>query len=537
MPHIGVARLEIEEALLAPIEQQTAATGAPKPPPRSLLPWAVAIGALAAAGALLMMWAPWRKADVPWPLRLTTEIGADATLADAAVLSGLALSPEGKLLAFAAQKTSGGEPQLYVRRLDQLQAAALPGTDGARDPFFSPDGQWIAFFAAGKLKKISANGGAAVSLCDAPAGRGGTWAEDGTIAFAPAGGPNVSLVRVSAAGGTPEPLTRLEGVQTHRYPQTLKGGKAILFTAGNLGNFDEASIIVQQQPDGAQRVVQRGGYYGRYLTSGHLIYVQGGTLFAAPFDLDRLELTGQAVPVVEGVRSGVGAGIAQFAVSANGTLVFQPGQSVGSELPIAWMDRDGKTTPMRSSAEAWSNPHFSPDGTRLAVDIARGNIDVWVYDWARDTLTALTVDADSDLKPVWTPDGRRVVFASTRGDKSTANLYWQRADGTGEAQRLTESKNSQLSGSWHPNGRLLAFVDSTPQSGSDIMVLPMEGDEEMGWKPGTPTVFLGGPLNARGANVLAGRQVGGVPIQRVGTERGLRAAISWSRRQGSSLDG
>jgi serine/threonine-protein kinase len=157
------------------------------------------------------------------------------------------------------------------------------------------------------------------------------------------------------------------------------------------------------------------------------------------------------------------------------------------------MDRAGKTTPLRAMPSNWSNPHFSPDGLRLAVDILDKQADVWVYEWARDTLSRLTFDPAADGKPVWTPDGRRIVFGSRRNN-GPFNLYWQRADGTGDAQRLTESKNVQYPASWHPSGKFLAFGEASPGTGSHLMILPMEGDEASGWKPGKPTVFLNSPF-------------------------------------------
>jgi Tol biopolymer transport system component len=160
-------------------------------------------------------------------------------------------------------------------------------------------------------------------------------------------------------------------------------------------------------------------------------------------------------------------------------------------VPIHVMDREGKTTPLRATPAAWSNPAFAPDGRRLAMDISDGKqLDVWVYEWAGDTLSRLTFDPADDRRPVWTPDGRRIVFASTRSVETTLNLYWQRTDGTGEIQRLTDSKNEQSPGSWHPSGKFLAFAEQNPQTRGDVMILPMDGDEVSGWKPGTPTVFL-----------------------------------------------
>ena len=303
---------------------------------------------------------------------------------------------------------------------------------------------------------------------------------------------------MSSAGGTPEIVTtpdQATGAFSHRRPQALLGGKAVLFTTAVGGNFEGANIVVQSLPNGPRKVVQRGGYYGRYLRSGHVVYMHEGTLFAAPFDLGRLELIGPPAPVLEGVKANTGNAGAQFAFSDRGTLVFQPGQTVGADVPIQWMDKDGKTEPLRALAGDFNNIRFSPDGQRLALDVRKSSErDVWIYEWGRDTMSRLTFEPGDDAGPVWTPDGQRIAFASTRADKATENLYWQRADGTGEAERLTESKNQQLPTSWHPSGKFLAFSERGPQTSSDIMILKVEGDATSGWKPGKPTVFLSSPF-------------------------------------------
>jgi serine/threonine-protein kinase len=200
------------------------------------------------------------------------------------------------------------------------------------------------------------------------------------------------------------------------------------------------------------------------------------------------------VPIVEGLASGQ-AGGAQFDVSANGTLVYEPGQTIHLEASIEWMDHDGRTTTLRSAPADWSNIMFAPDGRRLAVDIREGTqADIWVYEWARDTLSRLTLDPANDYKPVWTPDGRRIAFSSQRNG-GINNLYWQRADGTGDVQRLTTSTNVQFPASWHPSGKLLAFYELRPQTGHDLMILPIEGDEASGWKPGEPRIWLSTGFN------------------------------------------
>jgi serine/threonine-protein kinase len=176
---------------------------------------------------------------------------------------------------------------------------------------------------------------------------------------------------------------------------------------------------------------------------------------------------------------------------------YVPGERTAGRAPISWLDRKGKTTVLRPTSANWSNLQFSPDGRRLALEIVDGQDDIWVYEWERDVLTRLTSDPASDRNPVWTPDGHRIAFASTRADASTPNLYWQQADGTGEVQRLTESKNLQLPASWHPDGHVLAFEEQNPRTGYDLMLLPLTGDDVSGWKPGAPTVFLNSLFSER----------------------------------------
>ena len=439
----------------------------------------------------LFTWAPWRTPPAPTPRTLVALSGADASFTGIGATA--VLSPDGTTLAFTAQQA--GQTRLFVRKLDQLQAVALAGTEGASIPFFSPDGQWIAFFAGGKLKKVSVTGGAAVNLCEAPNGRGGTWTDADTIIFTPGSLPNTKLMRVPAAGGTPSVFGTLgEGATTQRWPQALQGGKGVLYTehSTNTG-WDGANLVIAPLAGGTPKIVMRGAYYGRYLASGHLIYMQQGTLFAAPFSLSRLETTGPAVPALEGIAA-EGTGEAKLAFSSEGALVYVPGGATADANPIDWMTRDGKTSPLRATKAAWANPHFSPDGQKLALDISDGKQrDIWVYDWSGDTLTQLTFDPGDDLLPVWTPDGRRIAFRSDRAKPGIHNLYWVNADGTGEVTRLTDSPEDQGIRSWHPSGKFLGLSANRGATGWDLMILPMEGDAASGPVPGKPTVFLSTP--------------------------------------------
>ena len=464
---------------------------------RSLLPWAVAAVATTIAAGLALLWAPWRTAPTPPRTMLSAEIGIDGSLVTLGGANAV-LSPDGRMLVFAAG--SPERSQLYTRRLDQLDAVPLAGTEGANSPFLSPDGQWVAFFAGAKLKKIAVNGGATVTLGDANSVRGGWWDEADQITFA-GESLNAPLRRVPASGGPVTTLTKLEsGELTHRWPQVLPGGDAVLYTANDtVNNFDNANLIIQQLPSGPRTIVHRGATYARYLPSGHLVFVRGATLFAAPFDVNRLQMIRPPVPVIEGVSSATQIGGAQFSVSSNGTLVYLPGGASRTDFPMHWLTRNGSMTPLRTMTADWSNVVFAPDGRRLAIDISIDRkTDIWIYEWMRETLSPLTTSGD-EQKPVWTPDGNRIVYSSGRENKGAQNLYWQRADGTGASQRLTTSAFNQGAWSFHPDGKLLLFHEFNPASRDDIWILPIDGDEATGWKPGTATVFRKTPAAERAA--------------------------------------
>ena len=486
---------------------QAVSVSAPPPVPfwRLALPWTAA-GVLGITA--LLVWAPWRAAPVvPAPRKFLVSVGADVSFGPS-VGGGVALSPDGTTLALVANAPAR-TVQLFVRRLDQLQATPLAGTENASIPFFSPGSDRIAFFADGKLKKVSVTGGAPITLCDAPNGRGGTWTEDDTIIFTPNASRDITLLRVPAAGGTPTALGKLgQGATTQRWPQVLPGDKAVLYTEHSAGNgFDAANLVVAPLSGGAPKIVVRGGYSGRYVSSGpgspkrgergggHIIYMAQGTLFAVPFDLARLETTGPAVPAVESVSANPGTAGAQLSVSADGTLVYVPGAALSASNEINWTTRDGKTSVLRAAKATWANPKFSPDGQRLAVEISDGKqSDIWLYEWTHDTLTQLTFEASNERNPVWTPDGRRIAFASDRTTAGVLNIYWVNADGTGEPARLTNSPNGQQPTSFHPTGRFLSFYENRPPpTGFDLMVLPLDGDAVRGWTPGKPTVFLSTP--------------------------------------------
>ena len=439
----------------------------------------------------------WRaKGPVERPLmRFSADLGPEA-VENPGITA--VISPDGARLAFAV-RGSGGKTQLAMRLLDQAQATLLAGTENAVHPFFSPDGQWIGFFADGKMKKISVQGGAAVTLCEAPSDRGASWGEDGSIIAALNAFSGLS--RVPAAGGTPQAITKPgdKGEVSHRWPQILPGGQAVLFT-GNARNvtYDNASIEVLSLKTGQWKAVQRGGYFGRYSPTGHLVYVHRSTLFVVGFDLDRLEVRGMPAPLLEDVAGNTTTGGGQYDVARNGTFVYLSGKSAGI-WPLVWLDSTGKTEPLLATPETYFNPRFSPDGKRLLFEVSGKGI--FVYDWEQDRTTKLTFnDPRGAGFGVLTPDGRHIVFETN----SPATLQWIRSDGAGEAHPLLESKTNLRAYSFSPDGKRLAFAQAAPQTGFDLWTLPLDLTDPEHPRAGKPELFLSTPADPPRTCVPAG---------------------------------
>ena len=385
----------------------------------------------------------------------------------------VALSPDGTHLAYVARQ--GGAQQLYLRAMDSLEAKPIPGTEGAVSPFFSPDGQWMGFFASGELKKVSVSGGAALTLVNAVYSYGATWGSQGMIAFAATTAG--ALQQVSDAGGAPQPLTRLEkGDVSQRWPDFLPGGKAVLFAASlSGGNWNSAQVGVQPVGAGERRNLIQGATQPRYTPSGHLVYAQGGSLMAVPLDRQRLAVAGSAVPVVEGVLQSPVNGAAQYSFSSSGSLVYVPGGLQSAQSRLAWVSRTGAEQPLAAPMRAYRNPQLSPDGRRVAVGIMEQETQTWLYDLSQETLTRFTFEGNSNQNPVWTPDGKRIAFESNK--EGSQNLFWQLADGSGGLERLTTSEYTHAPNSWSPDGQLLAYIEVNPATGRDIWVLRL-GDHK-----------------------------------------------------------
>lgn len=449
-----------------------------------------------AAAVLVVAGAGWYRATRPvaQPLkplvRFDVDLGTGASFTSTGGADTI-LSPDGTRLAYVSQG------KLFTRRMDQPRATELAGTERAYAPFFSPDGQWVAFFTPGKLKKISVEGGASVDLCSAANPAGGAWGEDGNIIAALT--VNSPLSRIPSAGGTPASWTELApGEISQRWPQILPGGKAILFTSSRTatGAFDGANIEVASlagpAADRHPKTLVRGGTFGRYLPSsngtGHLIYINKRTLFAMPFDPDKLEVHGTPAPVLEEIGYNTQYGSAQFDFSLNGTLVYRGSVPAEANLvTVQWLDAAGKTQPLLAKPGVYQRPRLSPDGQRLAMDYSS---DIWVYEARRDTMTRLTFGG-YNIVPVWSPDGRYIVFYGRGG------IWWVRSDGAGTPRLLIQDKNPNLvPWSFTLDGTRLAYQNIDPRTSYDIWTAAIEGGGA-GLRAGKPELFLQTPLDER----------------------------------------
>jgi len=464
---IGEARLAMD----APEEEVR-----PLPAAAPLWPWVAAALAMAlAVTAAVGWWRAGRSAPLPPLMRLRVELGPDMKLERPPGGSLLALSPDGTLLAVIV-RGADGIYRLATRRLDQSQITPLAGTEGARSPVFSPDGQWIAFHSDRKIKKISAGGGAAVTLCDAPGSIAGSWGDDGNIIAALGWGTGLS--RIPSGGGPPTPVTKLnheKGELRHGWPQVLPGSRAVLFTTDHVGQgFEDADVDVVSLQTGVRTTLHHGASFARYLPSGYLVWVRRHVLYAAPFDLGRLALTGEPQPVVEDINNGWDTG-GGFAFSQTGIFVYDSGRG---ELPrsIFWLDSTGRTQPLHPAPGLYGFPRFSPDGKRLAfsVDDGQSHENIWVRDLERDTASRVTLLPGQNQWPVWTPDGQSLVFWSS--NPAAPGIYSIRADGSGVAQRLTDGKTRQMPQSISPDGKRLAMTQTSTGGGVEIWTAPVEGD-------------------------------------------------------------
>ena len=396
------------------------------------------------------------------------------------------ISPNGRRLAFVAT-SSDKKRLLWVRSLDASVAQVLAGTEGAKYPFWSPDNQYLGYFAGGNLMKVDAAGGPPIPICDALNGRGGAWNRDGTILFSRDAGSPIS--RVSANGGTPIEITKLDTArreQTHRWPYFLPDGKHFLYLARTavVGAQGEADVIyVSSINSEVNKILLRSSANVAY-ASGHLLFMRGSTLMAHQFDTGDLELKGEALSIAEGVLNDAGFNLAVFSVSQNGVLVYQLGSAqAGSNLTI--FDRSGKQLDIVGDITEFFTPRVSPDGKKIAVgtfDAKSRNQDIWIYDIERGIKTRFTFDLAVEFDVVWSPDGNQIVFDSDR--KGQNDIYRKSSSGASNEELLYESDKDKIPEGWSRDGK---FISLTVNGGSttrgDIWILPLTGDRE-------PFIFL-----------------------------------------------
>jgi serine/threonine-protein kinase len=385
----------------------------------------------------------------------------------------IAISPDGSRLSYVG--AGDGERQLYVREMSELEARAIPGTERARDPFFSPDGQWIGFFSDAQLKKVAVDGGPPIELAAAPDGRGGSWTNDEMIVFAH--NTTHGLSRVSASGGTLESISQPNADSaelSHRWPHVLPGGKAVLFTIWN-GSTTTATLAALLLEGGEVQYLVRGAARGLYVRTGHLVYVDAaGTMLAAPFNLGKLEITGSTVSLAEDVLVKLGTSAAEFSIAPTGVLVYLRGLN---EEMLVLVDRQGNERQLEGRLRWPDAPRFSPDGSQIALTVdERGDSDVWVYDVARSAIRRLTFEGNNTY-PEWSPDGRWIGFSSVREGSDGRDLYQKRADGTAQAELLLSAKLDQWELVWSAEDRLV-YRETHPETSRDLWTVNLSGDGE-----------------------------------------------------------
>jgi eukaryotic-like serine/threonine-protein kinase len=384
------------------------------------------------------------------------------------------ISPDSESVVFSAR--SNGKRQLWLHSLETGSAQLLNGTDGGALPFWSPDSRSIAFFADGKLKRIDLMGGPSrpLTLTDAPLARGGAWSPEGSIIFAPSS--ERAIFRVSQGGGIATELTRLGTERSHRFPVFLPDGRHFLYTVQQGQGSNNVRIRIgsldatpEAQPTSDLLAANSNVIYNR----NHLLFIREETLMAQKFDDRLLSLSGDAAPIAESVGSSLSAaGI--FSASNDGALLYQHG--TGETQQLVWFDRSGKRLGTVGAPATFTDVALSPSADRLATGQRGANLDLWTYDLARGLPTRFTFGPSSDQSPVWTRDGASLTFSSTV--KGVANLYRQAADGSGSQELLGADTARKLPNSWSPDGKLLLFARSDPQTARDLWVLPMSGDRQ-----------------------------------------------------------
>jgi serine/threonine protein kinase/Tol biopolymer transport system component len=444
----------------------------PKPTSRRWVYGVAAAAALIAIAAALIVRQTTQSGAKSSIRRFSIALPRNAPLADGP-FERFAVSPDGTRIAYVG---AGDTTRLYLYSVDTLEARPLPGTEGARGPFFSPDGQWIAFYTVDQgLKKVALAGGAPILVSPERDLRGATWSADDTIVFAQVAPP---MRRVSGSSGHSEAVSlgTLGAVPASvRWPAFLPGGDAILFTATDVtGDYENSKLMISSLKTGRTKTVLNGATYGRY-ANGHLLYLHSQTLFAAPFDAGAMQVTGAGVPVASDVDFYASSGLAHFAISSDGSLFYIPRDAAASEGQLLWVNRTGESrTPITAAQRAYEQPRLSPDGRRILVTVGpTPRSDLWVYDIQSDTWSRLTNEAQNQ-SGVWSPDGNQIAFASTKN--GGFDLYTMPSDGSAPAQRITARRSWDFPTSWSSDGKSIAVVEQYRATFNDIYIVAPQRD-------------------------------------------------------------
>jgi serine/threonine protein kinase/Tol biopolymer transport system component len=487
---ISDVRIDIQKVMADPggVLAQAVTAVEPRMKLRTVIPW---LAAAIVFGSIITGLAVWKLKPTPPPeprqvAATTIKIEPGHWLAgmqysgtmERPSRTAMAVSNDGRFVVYSAIEENPGsqaKPQLYLRKIDQLEAKPIAGTEGGINPFLSPDDRWVGFLADGKLKKVPVDGGAATTLCDLSFSMGANWGRDNSIIFSD--GYVAGISRVSAEGGKPETLTKPDPKReesSHRLPSWLPNGKAVVFTVMRQSEDSQPWLALLRLETREWDVLLQDAADARYVSTGHLVFLRHGTLMAVRFDPNRLEVIGQPVALLENVVQAIGGGGAyhtgagQFGISETGSLIYAAGGFAPPQRnSLVWVDHRGMEQPVNALKLPLWSPRLSPDGQKIAYGAGD---QVWVYDLSRGTNTPLIVEGNAGT-PIWIRDGNRLLFTC---DKSLAsNLFWQAYDGSSPMERLTTSKYAQFPGSLSSDGETVAFMEIRPDTGYDIAVLDL----------------------------------------------------------------
>jgi len=532
---IGEARI----ALVRAEDEEVSAVSGPDAPEtgpwRRRLPW---LAAGLATLAVVVLAALWFGRPIPESrvIRFETPPPADGRFHLAPDNPGpVAVSPDGSMLAYSG-RTPDGVIQLWVRALDEAEARALPGTENAQYPFWSPDSRRIGFFSNNKLRVIEAVGGPPLALCDATDGKGGAWNRDGVIVFAPS--YNSPLHQVAEAGGESAAVTVFDAERkdnSHRHPRFLPDGNHFLYMARSAAGSGEGHAVMVGSLDGVVDRLLFRAPTAVEIASGHLLFVRDQTLMARPFDTGKLEFTGDPFPVAETVSllpSGAVVGV--YSVSQNGVLAFQAGDGSDGSFRLMWRDREGNELGAVGEPASYDEVHLIPGGELAVValeEAGAGTGDVWVVDLRRNLFSRFTFESGYEYGLTPSPDGNTLYFSSERGGAYT--IVKKEIGGAGEGEVVFESATEMYPSSVSPDGENLFFFRGGETTNYDIWVLPLSGEAEAYPFIDTDFVEYTGMISPDGRWLAYGSDESGSPEIYVTAfpERGRKWQISTSGGQ------